>query len=123
MGRSSRPDRRSGRTKPITPYGWRIDDSFGIYLESTLLAGSHRWNNALREFAHISPGPDGTIYDHGQQILDALAGDRYGIAVSNPPLRGPGREGAGARGAARVRAYVGVTHGDARSRKNIRSPA
>jgi len=25
----------------------------------------------------------GTIYDHGQQILDALAQDRYGIAVSN----------------------------------------
>jgi phosphate transport system substrate-binding protein len=68
--------------KPITPYGWRIDDSFGIFLEQTLLDGSHRWNCALREFAHINR-PDGTIYDHGQQILDALAQDRYGIAVSN----------------------------------------
>jgi len=62
--------------KPITPYGWRIDDSFGIYLQQALLNGSHRWNCALREFAHI-PRPDGTIYDHGQQILDALAHDRY----------------------------------------------
>jgi phosphate transport system substrate-binding protein len=66
----------------ITPYGWRIDDSFGIFLEAALLEGSHRWNNALHEFAHITR-PDGTIYDHGQQILDALAADRYGIAVSN----------------------------------------
>jgi phosphate transport system substrate-binding protein len=68
--------------KPITPYGWRIDDSFGIFLEQALLNRSHRWNCALKEFAHINR-PDGSIYDHGQQILDALAKDRYGIAVSN----------------------------------------
>ena len=68
--------------KPIIPYGWRIDDSFGIYLQQALLNGSHRWNCALKEFAHITR-PDGTIYDHGQQILDALSHDRYGIAVSN----------------------------------------
>src|SRR6266849_3918713 len=68
--------------KPITPYGWKIDDSFGIFLEAALLKGSHRWNCALKEHAQIYR-PDGTIYDHGQQILDALAKDRYGIAVSN----------------------------------------
>jgi len=68
--------------KPITPYGWRIDDSFGFFLEQTLLAGSHHWNCALKEYAHINR-PDGSIYDHGQQILDGLAQDRYGIAVSN----------------------------------------
>jgi phosphate transport system substrate-binding protein len=74
--------------RPITPYGWKTDDSFGFYLEQTLLAGSHRWNSALREFGHISR-PDGTIYDHGQQVLDALARDRYGIAVSNFRYAGP----------------------------------
>ena len=74
--------------KPITPYGWRTDDSFGFYLEQTLLAGSHRWNSALREFRHINR-PDGTIHDHGQQALDGLAGDRYGIAVSNIRYAGP----------------------------------
>ncbi|MBV9157657.1 MAG: substrate-binding domain-containing protein, partial [Acidobacteriaceae bacterium] len=74
--------------KPITPYGWRIDDSFGIFLETTLLYGSHRWNCALKEYAHISR-PDGSIYDHGQQILDALSKDRYGIAVSNIRYAGP----------------------------------
>ena len=74
--------------RPITPYGWKTDDSFGFYLEQTLLAGSHRWNSALREFSHITR-PDGTIYDHGQQALDALACDRYGIAVSNIRYAGP----------------------------------
>jgi phosphate transport system substrate-binding protein len=68
--------------KPINPYGWRIDDSFGFYLQQALLEGSHRWNNALRDYVHIY-NAGGTIYDHGQQILDALRADRYGIAVSN----------------------------------------
>ena len=74
--------------QPITPYGWKTDDSFGFYLQSTLLAGSHRWNGALREFIHVNR-PDGTIYDHGAQSLDALAQDRYGIAVSNIRYAGP----------------------------------
>ena len=74
--------------KPITLYGWRIDDSFGLFLQQYLLEGSHRWNCALHEFSHIYR-PDGTIYDHGQQILDALAKDRYGIAVSNIRYAGP----------------------------------
>ncbi len=74
--------------KPITPYGWRIDDSFGYYLEQYLLGGSHRWNCALQQYSHITR-PDGTIYDHGQQILDALSKDRYGIAVSNIRYAGP----------------------------------
>lgn len=68
--------------KPINPYGWRIDDSFSLYLQDALLNSSHRWNCDLREFAHIN-NPDGSVYDHGQQILDALAKDRYGIGVSN----------------------------------------
>jgi phosphate transport system substrate-binding protein len=74
--------------RQITPYGWKTDDSFGFYLETTLLAGSHRWNGALREFVHI-PRADGTIYDHGQQSLDALARDRFGIAASNIRYAGP----------------------------------
>ena len=69
-------------TKPIVPYSWAIDDSFGIYLQGAVLQGSHRWNCALREFVHIT-NADGSIYDHGQQILDALARDPGGIAVSN----------------------------------------
>lgn len=74
-----------GRTwadKPIHPYGWEIDDDFGYFLEQYLMQGSHHWNCDLRGFAHIYR-PDGSVYDSGQQILDALAKDPYGIAVSN----------------------------------------
>ncbi|MDB5694802.1 MAG: hypothetical protein JWN21_345 [Sphingomonas bacterium] len=74
--------------RPIVPYSWAIDDSFGFYLQNAVLLGSHRWNSALREFAHIN-NPDGTIYDHGQQILDALAKDSGGLAVSNIRYAGP----------------------------------
>ena len=74
--------------KPVHPYGWRIDDSFGYFLEQYLMQGSHHWNCDLREFSHISRS-DGTIYDSGQQILDALAKDPYGIAVSNMRYVGP----------------------------------
>lgn len=68
--------------RPIIPYSWAIDDSFGMFLEEFVLGGSHRWNCDLREYVHIING-DGSIYDHGQQILDALARDPSGIAVSN----------------------------------------
>jgi phosphate transport system substrate-binding protein len=68
--------------RPIHLYGWRIDDDFSAFLQIALLGGSHRWNCDLKEFAHIVR-PDGSTYDSGQQILDALAQDRYGIAVSN----------------------------------------
>lgn len=75
-------------SRAIVPYSWAIDDSFGFYLQNAVLEGSHRWNPALNEFAHIN-NADGTIYDHGQRILDALARDRYGIAVSNIRYAGP----------------------------------
>jgi len=74
--------------REIVPYSWAIDDSFGYYLQNAVLGGSHRWNPALREFVHITY-PNGSIYDHGQQILDALAKDPDGIAVSNIRYAGP----------------------------------
>lgn len=72
----------------IHPYGWALDDSFAVYLRQALLGGSHEWSCALRQYRHIYL-PDGSIYDHGQQILDALAKDPDGIAVSNMRYAGP----------------------------------
>lgn len=66
----------------IQPYGWKLDDDFALYFQGAVLGGSHRWNNAIRQFAHVIR-PDGTIYDHGQQIVDALAKDPNGIAISS----------------------------------------
>lgn len=69
------------RDHPITPYSWK-DQDFSLFIQDTVMAGSHRWNNDLREFGHARK-PDGSQYDHGKRILDALAADRYGIAISN----------------------------------------
>jgi phosphate transport system substrate-binding protein len=68
--------------KPITPYGWKTQVDFGLFISERALCDSHRWNPAIREYAHIKY-PDGSQYDHGQQILDALAKDKYGIAISS----------------------------------------
>jgi phosphate transport system substrate-binding protein len=74
---------------PIQPYGWKIDEDFALFFREAVLQNSHRWNNAIKEFVHVMRA-DGTQYDHGQQILDALAKDPGGIAISNVRYRNPG---------------------------------
>ncbi len=69
-------------SRRIDPYGWRVDIDFALFFQSAVLEDSHRWNTDIREFVHV-PRPDGSQYDHGQQILDALAKDPAGIAISN----------------------------------------
>ena len=68
--------------RPIQPYAWKLDEDFALFFREAVLENSHRWNPAVREFVHLTRA-DGTQYDHGQQILDALAADRFGIAISN----------------------------------------
>jgi phosphate transport system substrate-binding protein len=68
--------------KPIHLYGWHETDIFSTFVEHAALHGSHRWRCGMKQYAHIHR-PDGTIYDSGQQILDNLSDDPYGIALSN----------------------------------------
>jgi phosphate transport system substrate-binding protein len=68
--------------KPIHLYGWHESDIFSTWIERAALHGSHRWRCGMRQYAHIHR-PDGTTYDSGQQILDDLAKDPYGLALSN----------------------------------------
>jgi phosphate transport system substrate-binding protein len=53
-----------------------------LFFRGAVLGGSHRWNVDVKEFVHITR-PDGSVYEHGAQILDTLAQDRFGIAISN----------------------------------------
>ena len=84
----------------IQPYSWR-DLDFSLFIQGAMLGGSHRWSNDLLDFGHIRR-PDGSTYDGGQQILDALAADPSGIAISNlryanpqvKPVAIAGRDGA-----------------------------
>ena len=68
--------------KPIHLYGWYESDIFSTWIERAALRGSHRWRCGMKQYAHIHR-PDGTIYDSGQQILDDLSKDPYGIGLSN----------------------------------------
>jgi phosphate transport system substrate-binding protein len=72
----------------IQPYGWKVDEDFALFFREAVLENSHRWNPDIREYAHTVRA-DGTQYDHGQQILDALARDPGGIAVSNVRYANP----------------------------------
>jgi len=72
----------------IQPYGWQVDVDFALFFESAVMEDSHRWNTDLKEFVHVAR-PDGSQYDHGQQILDALARDPAGIAISNVRYANP----------------------------------
>lgn len=72
----------------IQPYGWQVDVDFALFFREAVLENSHRWNPDLKEFVHVQR-PDGTQYDHGQQILDALARDPAGIAISNVRYANP----------------------------------
>lgn len=67
---------------PIQPYGWKVDEDFALFFREAVLEGSHRWNESIREYQHARRS-DGSQYDRGQRIIDALAEDRFGIAISN----------------------------------------
>jgi len=75
--------------KPITPYSWKTDIDFSLFFRERVLCDSHRWNPATREYVHEKRA-DGSQYDHGQQIVDAIAADRYGIGISNLRYATPG---------------------------------
>jgi phosphate transport system substrate-binding protein len=68
--------------KPIHLYGWHEADVFSTFVEHAALRDSHQWRCGMKQYAHIHRD-DGTIYDSGQQILDDLSNDPYGIALSN----------------------------------------
>ena len=79
--------------KPIHLYGWYQSDIFSTWIEKDALHGSHKWRCSMKRYAHIKR-PDGTVYDSGQQILEDLGDDPYGLALSNvrylPMMRNPG---------------------------------
>ena len=72
----------------IQPYSWKIDEDFALFFRAAVLGGSHRWNVDVKEFVHVIR-PDGSVYEHGTQILDALAHDRFGIAISSVRCANP----------------------------------
>ena len=67
--------------KPVHSYGFSIARGFADYLEQAVFLNGHRWNPEMREFADL-PGSLGGATDGGQRALDAMAKDKFGIALS-----------------------------------------
>jgi phosphate transport system substrate-binding protein len=75
--------------QPIRGYGYDAETGTGSFFQQVALNNSRKWNwDGVKEFKDIEK-PDGSVYDSGQQILDALSMDRHGIGVSNPRYVNP----------------------------------
>ena len=73
--------------KPIHPYGYELRRDFSYFFEQAALAGSKKWSCDLKEIGD-GQTPRAPV-DAGQLILDQLAKDRYGIAISSLAYKNP----------------------------------
>ncbi len=69
--------------KPINIYSYDAETGTATFFRDTVLNGSHKWNwERMREFKDIK-NPDGSTYQSSQQIINALATDKYGIGIAS----------------------------------------
>ncbi len=69
--------------KAIHLYNFDYDNDKALFFRRRVLQDGYRWDSATKEFANQTNARGETI-DSGQLILDALARDPLGLAVSNP---------------------------------------
>jgi phosphate transport system substrate-binding protein len=74
--------------RTINVYMGELDAAPAFYFSQQVMRGSMLWNEHLQHFDDINR-PDGTVYEAQQHIVDALAQDRAGIAVSGAGCRNP----------------------------------
>jgi phosphate transport system substrate-binding protein len=84
----------------IRPYAFAIRHDYGQFFEQAVLGGSQKWNCALREFGG----------NEGQQILDVLAQDRYGIAIASLAFHNPNCKAIAIDGVAPTKETVADRH-------------
>ena len=69
------------RERPITVYTAAIASEESQFFEKAVMAGSQKWTGELREFNDLRSA-NGEWIEACQQALQALAGDRFGIAIA-----------------------------------------
>jgi phosphate transport system substrate-binding protein len=75
--------------RTINVYTGELDAAPAFYFSQQVMRGSMLWNERLQHFDDINR-PDGTVYEAQQHIVDALAQDPAGIAVSGAGCHNPG---------------------------------
>ena len=75
--------------KPINPYGFNLRYNTATDFADKVLKASDKWNENIHAYAHIVQA-DGKRYIQADQITDALAKDKYGIAFNRYRGERPG---------------------------------
>ena len=75
--------------KRITPYGFNLRYNTATDFADKVLQASDKWNENIHAYGHIVQ-PDGKRYIQADQITDALARDKYGIAFNRYRGERPG---------------------------------
>ncbi len=70
-------------SSPIHIYSFDYDNDKSLFFRRTVFRGRYRWKDSIIEFTN-RVNSDKSITDSGQVILNELANDPLGIAVSNP---------------------------------------
>ena len=75
--------------KPINVYGFNLRYNTATDFADKVLMASDKWNENIHAYAHIVQA-DGKRYIQADQITDALARDKYGIAFNRYRGERPG---------------------------------
>ena len=75
--------------RPINVYAGELDAAPAFYFSQQVMHGSMLWNEHLQHFDDLNR-PDGTVYVAQQHIVDVLAKDSAGIAISGAGNRNAG---------------------------------
>jgi phosphate transport system substrate-binding protein len=71
------------KDKPIHLYTFDMESGTGVFFLHALQGDSKKMNwNIIQEYSDLRR-PDGTSYEAGEQTMDALLRDRYGLAISS----------------------------------------
>jgi phosphate transport system substrate-binding protein len=68
---------------PLHTYNFEYENDKAIFFRRTVFGTLYKWKDSTLEFSNLSNG-NGAITDSGRLILDTLAKDPLGIAISNP---------------------------------------
>jgi phosphate transport system substrate-binding protein len=74
--------------KAIHAYNFDYENDKAVFFRRRVFQDRYRWDSGTREFSNLT-NPRGETIDSGQLILDALAHDPLGMAVSNPHYANP----------------------------------
>ncbi len=74
-------------TQAIHLYGFNLENDKGIFFRARVFGRTQRWNDRIQQYSNSRTTPP---IDAGQLILNSLAKDRYGMAISNLHYAVPG---------------------------------